>query len=128
MLGYSVEKELRPKWEYVHAIGFDNFDIVRFPAFFSYPLERVIRTRFEYLIARNIPIKAVGLDRAVRFGDADFLKFINPSNSNRMDDFNKFSKELRDSNRIRGSYERRRNKTYDKRLMSRNLNKASPSS
>ena len=74
VLGYSVEKELKPKWEYLSLVcKFDYFEIVRFPAYFSYPLERVIKTRYEYLRDyKKAPISLVSVDDVLRFGDVDF--------------------------------------------------------
>ena len=74
VLGYSVEKELKPKWEYLSQMcKFDYFEVVRFPAYFSYPLERVIKTRYEYLRdIKKAPISLVSVDDVLRFGDVDF--------------------------------------------------------
>jgi len=74
VLGYSVEKELQPKWEYLSKVcKFDYFEVVRFPAYFSYPLERVIKTRYEYLQdCKRVPISLVSVDDVLRFGDVDF--------------------------------------------------------
>lgn len=52
---------------------FDYFEVVRFPAFFSYPLERVIKTRYEYLRdCKRLPLSLVSVDDVLRFGDIDF--------------------------------------------------------
>lgn len=69
-----MEKELKPKWEYLSQVcKFDYFEVVRFPAYFSYPLERVIKTRYEYLRdIKNAPISLVSVDDVLRFGDVDF--------------------------------------------------------
>ena len=74
MLGYSVEKDLMPKWDYLSQVcDFDYFEVVRFPAFFSYPLERVIKTRYEYLRDyKRIPVSLVSVDDVLRYGDIDF--------------------------------------------------------
>jgi len=74
VLGYSVEKDLRPKWEYLSQVcDFDYFEVVRFPAFFSYPLDRVIKTRYEYLRdSKRIPASLVSVDDVLRYGDIDF--------------------------------------------------------
>ena len=72
--------------------GFDYFDVVRFPAYFSYPFERVIKSRFEYLSINNIPPKAIGLDRILRFGDEDFIKIIS-NDTKTLDDYRKFSRQ-----------------------------------
>ena len=63
-----------PKWEYLSRVcQYDYFEVVRFPAYFSYPLERVIKTRYEYLRdVKKLPISLVNVDDVVRFGDIDF--------------------------------------------------------
>lgn len=73
-MGYSVENELRPKWDYLQEVClYANFELSAFPAFFSYPLERVIKARFEYLgMVKKMPIHLMPLDEVVRLGDKDF--------------------------------------------------------
>lgn len=74
VLGYSVSRDLQPKWEFLKEVcQFDYFEVVRFPAYFSYPLERVIKMRYEYLRDRKgIPIQLARVDDVLRFGDRDF--------------------------------------------------------
>jgi len=74
VLGYSVDDELIPKWNYIsRTCDFSYYEVVRFPAFFSYPLDRVIMSRYQYLIdVKRIPPTLVGIDEALRFGDKDF--------------------------------------------------------
>lgn len=78
VLGYSVEKDLRPKWEYLTAVcRFDKFEVVRFPAYFSYPFDRVIKVRYEYLRdVKKAPILLMSVDEIVRFGDAEFARTV----------------------------------------------------
>jgi mTERF len=74
LLGYSIE-ELRPKWEFLQQVGLSNarFELTRFPAYFSYPLERVIKSRYTYLNqVKKVPPQLVSLDQVLRFGDKDF--------------------------------------------------------
>lgn len=72
VLGYSVEDELKPKWGYLTQVcGFDYFEVVRFPAYFSYPLER-ITSRYEYLGSKRIPLRLASVDAVLRFGDNMF--------------------------------------------------------
>jgi hypothetical protein len=73
ILGYSVPNELQPKWEFLESVVSDaRFELSRFPAYFSYPLERV-ETRFEYLRnVKRVPVQLLGLDQVLRFGDKDF--------------------------------------------------------
>ena len=73
ILGYSVLKDIEPKWEFLQTVVTDaRFALTRFPAYFSYPLERV-KTRFEYLQdVKRVPTQLLGLDQVLRFGDKDF--------------------------------------------------------
>ena len=67
-----MEDDLKPKWEYLTRVcGFDYFEVVRFPAYFSYPLD-CIKTKYEYLGSKGIPLRLVQVDRVLRFGDDDF--------------------------------------------------------
>ena len=74
MLGYSVERDLMPKWKYLTKVRqYASFDICRFPAYFSYPLDRVIKSRYEYLCStKQLPIQLIPLDEVLRYGDKDF--------------------------------------------------------
>lgn len=74
ILGYSVEKELKPKWEVIRNVyTYSSFELSKFPAFFSYPLERVIKSRFEYLRdVKKLPISLIAPDLVLRYGDRDF--------------------------------------------------------
>jgi len=73
ILGYSVPNELEPKWEFLQSIVTDaRFELSRFPAYFSYPLERV-KTRFQYLRqVKRLPRQLLSLDQVLRWGDKDF--------------------------------------------------------
>jgi mTERF len=73
VLGYSVENELRPKWNYLNSVSmYANFELSKFPAYFSYPFERVIKTRYEYLSSKQSPTDIIPIDTILRFGDKDF--------------------------------------------------------
>ena len=49
------------------------FELSTFPAYFSYPLDRVIKPRFEYLKRdKGIPTQLLALDVVLRYGDVDF--------------------------------------------------------
>lgn len=76
MLGYSVERELKPKWEYLSRVSlYPSFELSAFPAYFSYPLDRVIKTRYEYLqFVKKSPTQLLALDLVVRYGDKDFAE------------------------------------------------------
>jgi hypothetical protein len=73
VLGYSVENELEPKWQFLNRVCmYANFELTKFPAYFSYPFERVIKTRYEYLSAKGFPTDIISVDTVLRFGDHDF--------------------------------------------------------
>jgi len=78
VLSYSVENELRPKWEFLtNVCQYAGFEVRRFPAYFSYPLDRVIMNRYEYLRdIKGIPVRLIPVDDILRFGDADFSKVV----------------------------------------------------
>lgn len=49
----------------------------RFPAYFSYPFERVIKSRYEYLRAKQrLPVQLLAVDEILRFGDKDFATIV----------------------------------------------------
>lgn len=74
VLGYSVSRELQPKWQFLKkTIPNARFEVSKFPACFSYPLERVTKTRYKYLKeVKRLPTQLVSLDQVLRFGDRDF--------------------------------------------------------
>lgn len=55
---------------------FGYFEVVRFPAYFSYPLDKVIVPRYEYLKAKAIPFQLVTIDEVLRYGDTDFARIV----------------------------------------------------
>ena len=74
VLGYSVSRELTPKWNYLQGIAMDpSYQVSKFPAYFSYPLDRVVKTRYEYLSeVKKIPPTVFNVDQVVSYGDHDF--------------------------------------------------------
>lgn len=72
VLGYSVTHDLRPKYQFLSSVVTDPlFEVSKFPAFFSYPLERAV-LRYAYLRKKRKLL--VPLDEVVRFGDFDFCQ------------------------------------------------------
>ena len=73
ILGYSVSREILPKWNYLAGVCADpRFEVTKFPAFFSYPLERV-RTRYDYLRrVKRVPTQFLSVDQIMSLGDKDF--------------------------------------------------------
>lgn len=113
VLGYSVEKDLKPKWNFLKEVcQFDYFEVVRFPAYFSYPLERVIKMRYSYLRdCKGIPIQLARVDDVLRFGDLDFATEIALDDDNGVA-FSKFVEENSSASRssIRPRQSRKRKK------------------
>ena len=74
ILGYSVDRDLVPKWEFIREIyAYESFELSKFPAFFSYPLETRIKVRFEYLRdVKLLPTPLIAPDLVLRYGDRDF--------------------------------------------------------
>lgn len=102
VLGYSVEKDLQPKWDFLTEVcQFDYFEVARFPAYFSYPLDRVIKLRYEYLRdCKGIPIQLARVDDVLRFGDREFATEIALDDDNGAA-FAKFAEERDCSIRMR---------------------------
>merc|ERR1712091_432737 len=50
------------------------YDVVRFPAYFSYPLDTVIRPRTAFLEANGLPLTRFELKTLFTGGDAQFAK------------------------------------------------------
>eukprot|EP00594_Rhizosolenia_setigera_P014039 CAMPEP_0178962484 /NCGR_PEP_ID=MMETSP0789-20121207/14392_1 /TAXON_ID=3005 /ORGANISM="Rhizosolenia setigera, Strain CCMP 1694" /LENGTH=847 /DNA_ID=CAMNT_0020646643 /DNA_START=1280 /DNA_END=3823 /DNA_ORIENTATION=+ len=98
LLGYSVENELKPKWTFLTSyLGLDSFEIVKFPGYFAYPMER-IQTRFRYLRQeKGIPTRLFSVDHVLRFGDADFCMSVAGDTS--VNEFHKFVNEYKKSNK-----------------------------
>lgn len=94
VLGYSVKKDLQPKWDFLTEVcQFDYFEVARFPAYFSYPLDRVIKLRYEYLRdVKGIPIQLARVDDVLRFGDREFATEIALDDDNGVA-FAKFAEE-----------------------------------
>jgi len=96
ILGYSIDDELIPKWEYLKEVCLYNiFELSRFPAYFSYPLDRVIKTRYEYLrIVKRIPTQLLPLDGILRYGDKDFATLV-AGDTDAGETYAKFAKQKR---------------------------------
>ncbi|CAH9118752.1 unnamed protein product [Cuscuta europaea] len=57
LLGYSIEKVLRPKLEFlVNTMGKGIKEVVEYPRYFSYSLEKKIKPRYWVLKSRNVDI------------------------------------------------------------------------
>ena len=48
VLGYDVDTNLIPKWNYLRdELKLSAYDVTRFPAYFSYPLDKIIMPRMQ---------------------------------------------------------------------------------
>lgn len=75
ILSYDVDKELVPRWEILKAEGMGAFDLTRFPAFFSYPIQR-IKMRYGFLRHAGINSRGLTIDDVLRGGDRDFAMMV----------------------------------------------------
>jgi mTERF len=77
VLGYNIEQDLKPKWTFLKTVCMHaNFELNKFPNYFSYPLERVIKTRYEYLAVKGIARQLIPVDAVLRYGDLDFARTV----------------------------------------------------
>jgi len=77
VLTYSVENDLEPKWKYFQRVSLKpHFELQVFPAYFSYPLDRRIKTRYDYLDSKGISKQLIPVAKVLRFGDVDFAKSV----------------------------------------------------
>jgi hypothetical protein len=85
VLGYNVTTEIKPKWEYLKKITLrPEWELNAFPAYFSYPFNRVIQTRFNYLSYKGMFwfTTSSRIDTVLRYGDIDFATKIALDNDN----------------------------------------------
>ncbi|CAN1143851.1 Transcription termination factor MTERF2, chloroplastic [Linum perenne] len=80
LLGYSIEKVLRPKYEFlVETMERDVKDVVEYPRYFSYSLEKRIRPRFFML--KHMKIEC-SLKDMLSKNDVQFVEdYMDPSSS-----------------------------------------------
>lgn len=79
VLGYDVDTNLKPKWDFlVNTLRLTTFDVSRFPAYFSYPLEKVTMPRMAYLAAVNQPNAVWGLNLILTPSDDIFATKVTP--------------------------------------------------
>lgn len=90
VLSYDVKGELKPRWEILRGEGMGSFEITRFPAFFSYPVNR-IKCRYGFLRQKGISAKGLTIDDVLRGGDKDFLMMIGEG----YEDYKEYEKNLR---------------------------------
>lgn len=77
ILGYDLETNIIPKMEYVEQeLGLSAYDILRFPGYFSYSLEKCIEPRTKFLQAKGLSVTQSGLNMALALTDEDFCERI----------------------------------------------------
>ena len=72
VLAYDVDRDLRPKMAELVKCALSVYDIVRFPAYFSYPLDGVIKPRTAFLKQLGVPITTFPLQALFTPGDKEF--------------------------------------------------------
>lgn len=75
LFGYSIENNLRPKFEYlVHGMGRRVHDLKEFPQYFAYSLEKRIKPRHVFLSQKGIllPLSTMLMTNEVDFYMLDF--------------------------------------------------------
>eukprot|EP00536_Pseudo-nitzschia_multiseries_P010987 jgi/Psemu1/259456/estExt_Genewise1Plus.C_3540036 len=135
VLGYSVDADLKPKWEFLKTVCLQpEFELQQFPAYFSYPFGRVIKTRFNYLAYKGISIRFVSMriDTVLRFGDADFANKV-ALDDDGGEEFRKFGKQGKSrsangaaaaQNRSPANSKKYRRNNRDKHFRRKNYNKS----
>lgn len=77
ILGYDLETNIMPKMEYLeNELGLSSFDILRFPGYFSYSLEKCVEPRTKFLQAKGCSLTQPGLNMALGLTDEDFCERI----------------------------------------------------
>lgn len=75
ILGYELESDIAPKMHYLeHNLGLSPFDLLSFPAYFSYSLHDRIVPRTKFLQSIGRPLLDVGLNRALTLSDEIFCR------------------------------------------------------
>lgn len=73
ILGYDLQTQIIPKMEYVvEELGLSNFDILNFPGYFSYSMEKCIEPRTKFLQAKGLSVGRWGLNMVLALTDQDF--------------------------------------------------------
>ena len=102
--------QMERKWRRAEEGGMTCYELVRFPAFFSYPEERM-RVRFEYLRRRRR--RDFKLDEILRGGDDDFARMVGDNDGKMFRQFSlayKLSWRMKEKMRKGGGKEKENNK------------------
>ena len=97
-----------PKWGYLKTVSqYPVFDIMKFPAYFAYPLERVTMSRYSYLLdVKKIPIQILSIDAVLPFGDNDFAIMVARDEDGR--NYANFVSKRHKSKRVKNKKSKRR--------------------
>lgn len=74
ILGLDVSTQLMPKMRFLDKVGLSAFDMARFPQFFAYPLQEIIRPRLLFLAYLEIPLTSKPLEWLIAPTDKDFCE------------------------------------------------------
>ncbi len=75
ILSYDLRKDIIPKMFYLeNSLRLSPFDVLSFPAYFSYPLESRIQPRTLFLRTVGKPLSEIGLNMALSLGDEEFCR------------------------------------------------------
>lgn len=74
VLAYDVEGDLRPKLAHLAKSPLSVYDVVRFPAYFSYPLATVIAPRTAFVQSLGVPLTRFSLAALLTPSDRDFAR------------------------------------------------------
>lgn len=75
LLGYDLETEIVPKMEYLeHDLKLGIFEVLQFPAYFSYSLDRRIIPRTKFTLATRNSVRALGLNNVLTLSDDLFCE------------------------------------------------------
>ena len=75
ILSYDLKLDIEPKLEYLEKIlNLAIFDVLRFPAYFSYSLEDIIIPRTTFLKSLGVPVTASRLVPTVAYSEQEFCE------------------------------------------------------
>lgn len=73
ILSYDIEADIDPKMRYLEqALGLSPFDVLMFPAYFSYSLRDRIEPRTRFLQSKGMSVAETGLNMALTLTDDQF--------------------------------------------------------
>lgn len=80
ILGYDLQNDIIPKIDYVeNVLGLSTFDILKFPAFFSFDLKTRITPRTMFLTVTGRSVAVAGLSVVLSLNDRSFCEWFGVS-------------------------------------------------